>query len=671
MKAGRLAPATILALGCLLTLALIWGLAVRLSWNEFHRAERTAALNGEKLARVLAESVELTARSLERDFARLDQAVARGESLTEAERASFREPSIVFTAWHRIGGSGTASSVEGLSRLEDIRWPPVEGKGAPFLSAGRPLRRTDGRADRVLVPFFHHVDDPKGGFTVAAVVDFSWIESFFSGVDNWGMTSVLLFSMDGTMLFRHPAPPRFLDMNFRGRIETFERADLVGAGSYRTVSRFDHRERMVVYRRIGDLPLLVVVNHEAASLFAPAFRHTVLRMIFALAGSLLILFFASLVLRLWRRIETEGESRRLFEQAARRHDRLEAVGRFSGALAHDFNNILTLTFGALDRLDSRTPATGDARILLDALSASAMRARDLVKQIRTFSRPTGAMPRTIDLKSFVEKTLLPPNGRGPFRIEVECGDPTPKVRMEAPILEQILLETLALPEEEASKFRVRIVLENEASSPMARMELDFIPLQPAGLFDRSASAVLREHLLLSSVRPLLENAGGWIEFRGESASPALSLLFPAAVARSEEKDGLDRRQWILFVDSEEAVVELVRDFLRGNGVKVFGTWDPAAALEEFRRRPDDFQMAISEDRQSGADLAHALREIRPELPLLLLTQAGRSAVTEPPLFPDENVILLEKPYRFPDLLREIRRMQAREKRGLTIRPLRP
>lgn len=645
-----------LSAGCGVMIALVWALAGLSSWSERRQTERTAVLNGEKLTAVMADSVIRMVQSLGRDFDRLD------EGFTRPSPTRLREPSIAFTAWRSPDGKLSSTSVFGLSRLRDLRWPASPESGR--LVVGPTLARNDG-ADRVLVPFYHFVPTPKGDWTVAAVVDFSWMESFFTGVDNWGMTSVSVFAFDGTLLFRYPPPPKSMNVNFLDQIKTFENARKKPSGSYLNRSLFDGRERLVVYRTLGDIPIILTVNHETGVLYAPWKQHSLVRYGLALMGSLLILFFAFLVLRYWRRIEQERAGRRLFEQSVRRHDKLEAVGRFSGALAHDFNNILTLAFGALDRLEARADASG-TREVVDRLLTSTMKARDLVKQIRAFSRPSGALPKPLDLQDAVERAANLLRGRSPLKIEVAPTRGRVRVKMDPLVLEQVLLETFSLPSSEAARLRLRVAIAEEAAAPMVRVALHFLP-ERGFAPDEAASRVLREHLLLTSVRPLLESCGGWLEFQTAPGAPALSLLLPAET-REPAAATAGERASVLFVDSEEAVVELVQDFLRGHGLDVFATWDTAAALEEFRRRPQDFALAVTEGRQNAADLAHALREIRPELPLLLLAGAGRPAVAGP-VFPDENIAVLEKPYRFQDLLAEILRLEERGKRGFTLRPL--
>ncbi len=82
------------------------------------------------------------------------------------------------------------------------------------------------------------------------------------------------------------------------------------------------------------------------------------------------------------------EERLKVEAQLRQVHKMESLGTLAGGIAHDFNNILTGTFGFIDLARLELPENHPALLWLDRIGASSQRARDLVRQILTFSRKT-------------------------------------------------------------------------------------------------------------------------------------------------------------------------------------------------------------------------------------------------------------------------------------------
>jgi len=81
-----------------------------------------------------------------------------------------------------------------------------------------------------------------------------------------------------------------------------------------------------------------------------------------------------------------------------------------------------------------------------------------------------------------------------------------------------------------------------------------------------------------------------------------------------------RSERVLYVDDEEALVLLVTRALRRRGYRVIGFSDPARAFEWFRSDPQAIDVAVADlsmPGMSGFDLARAMRQLRPELPIVM------------------------------------------------------
>jgi CheY-like chemotaxis protein len=108
-----------------------------------------------------------------------------------------------------------------------------------------------------------------------------------------------------------------------------------------------------------------------------------------------------------------------------------------------------------------------------------------------------------------------------------------------------------------------------------------------------------------------------------------ALYFPVAQpVRSERKPsiGPGRGQRILFVDDEEPLVYLAKRMLDRLGYTVTGHSDPRAALDDFRARPTQFDVVVTDlsmPTLGGHELAEAVLGIRPDILVVLLTGAIR------------------------------------------------
>src|SRR6202044_4214966 len=96
------------------------------------------------------------------------------------------------------------------------------------------------------------------------------------------------------------------------------------------------------------------------------------------------------------RKEAEADRAKLEKQMLHAQ-KMDAIGALAGGIAHDFNNILCAILGytELALLDSHVK--GMTHDNLQMVLKSANRARDLVKRILTFSRPTDAQPQPLKL----------------------------------------------------------------------------------------------------------------------------------------------------------------------------------------------------------------------------------------------------------------------------------
>jgi signal transduction histidine kinase len=230
-----------------------------------------------------------------------------------------------------------------------------------FVSVSRRIDARDGRF---------------AGIAVAAVEP-----QYFGGLyDTLRLTdrdSIALLLADGTLLARNPHDDAVIGKSYIGE-PLFQTDTAARSGTYETTSPVDRVGRVVSYRRLKDLPLVVLVGLDKNALLAPWRMRAVSAFVAAAVISLLVCFLGIVVSRHARQ---RAEGRRRLAEA----ERLEALGRLAGGIAHDFGNVLSTVVFSL-KAARRTAKDDEMSRLLDRAFRAASRGTQLASQLLGFAR---------------------------------------------------------------------------------------------------------------------------------------------------------------------------------------------------------------------------------------------------------------------------------------------
>jgi CheY-like chemotaxis protein len=331
---------------------------------------------------------------------------------------------------------------------------------------------------------------------------------------------------------------------------------------------------------------------------------------------------------------------------------MQAVGTMAGGIAHDFNNILSAILGNVDLARQDTPADSGALVSLEEIGKAGRRARDLVRQILTFSRNEPARRIPMQLSEVVQETVrlvkvtLPPG----VEMRVQEADDCASVLADATQVEQALLNlcTNAILAIGQNKGFVRISLHNTVLDLPLCSRVGVPPGRYVALSVKDSghgmdSATLQRifepffttrqvgqgtGLGLSVVHGIMQTHQGGIDVRSKpSRGSTFHLYFPVcdeAVAAPQEIApapvvyGLGRH--VMYVDDDQALVFLVERVLRRKGFDVTCFTDPREAQAALAADPDDFDLLVTDYNMpgfSGLDLLRAAKAIRPDLPVAL------------------------------------------------------
>jgi CheY-like chemotaxis protein len=360
----------------------------------------------------------------------------------------------------------------------------------------------------------------------------------------------------------------------------------------------------------------------------------------------------------------------------RQLQKIEAIGRLAGGVAHDFNNVLTVVIGRCQLMLSRYQPDDPAYQDLDQIESTAQRAAGLTRQLLAFSRNQASARQPLDLNATVTSVsdmlarLIGEN----IELTLEL-DPTLDLVMADPgQIEQVIVNFAvnardAMPSGGRLTIATRNVMLNAAfvdahpaasAGPHVLFEvrdsgagMDVATLQRAfEPFFTTKAPGKGCGLGLSTVYGIVKQHEGYTAVESEPGHGATFRVYlPRIEAPVEAPRGDNGRgplpggeETILLVEDEEAVRDLVREILSRLGYRVLVASDGIEALTLSQRFPETIHLLLTDVIMPGMDgreLAERMMVARPDTRILFM-----SGYAEPPI-PDD--VLLQKPVT-PDAL---------------------
>jgi PAS domain S-box-containing protein len=348
---------------------------------------------------------------------------------------------------------------------------------------------------------------------------------------------------------------------------------------------------------------------------------------------------------------TDIEEFKRVEIQLRQAQKMEALGTMSGGIAHDFNNILAAIIGFSELLEGHTPkGSRDARHLHRIMEAG-IRGRELVRQMLAFARKAEHEKKPLPVSSIVKESAKLLRATTPSTINIKVnasnqalilGDPTQ--------IQQVLMNlstnaTHAMREKggnldiELSDHTVLLSNGNpDGIAPGQYVKLivrDTGTGIPADIMDKIFDPFFTTKKLgegtglgLSVVHGIVKQHDGYIIAESEPGKGStFTVYFPQitgeheAVALHDDEipTGSER---ILFVDDEEALVEMGEDILAELGYEVTSRMNGREALALFRADPSRFDLVITDQtmpEMTGVDLAREILATRVDMPIVMCT----------------------------------------------------
>jgi signal transduction histidine kinase len=291
--------------------------------------------------------------------------------------------------------------------------------------------------------------DPQGRF--GGVVSVSLLTQYFIDfhseliADEPGM-AITMMREDGTIFSRTPeakGAPASLAPN--SPVMTLIRQG-VTAGRTIGVSSVDGRERLLAFQKVGDYPVYVGTGMGLGDLRARWAKEMAWLASFCLPPMLGLFFVARLALRRSRdsiesaqRLRHEMEARRQLEDALLQSQKLEALGRLTGGVAHDFNNALMVLSNNLAVLKIKKVEGVGPQV--ESMGRAIASATKLTRQLLAFSRRQAMVAQHTVLQERLPAIgeLLNPVLGSQVRLDVQVAADTRPIRIDAAEFELALI----------------------------------------------------------------------------------------------------------------------------------------------------------------------------------------------------------------------------------------
>ena len=397
-------------------------------------------------------------------------------------------------------------------------------------------------------------------------------------------------------------------------------------------------------------------------------------------------------------LKDSSEETRLKREIAQA-TKMQAVGQLAGGVAHDFYNVLTAIIGCCDLMLMRhTP--GDSDYLdIQQIKANSNRAASLTRQLLAFSRQQTLRPEVLQLPDVVSEVsaLLKRLIGEKIQFKVSHDRDLGLVRADPVQLEQVLLN-LAVNARDAMAGRVGGVLtiatKRVTTQDVRAMKSEILPVDDyTALIVEDNGCGIKPLLLgkifepffttkdkgkgtglgLSTVYGIVKQSGGFIFAtsevdRGTRFSIYLPVYVPnpaelaanaeAARAAAEAKSAEPPRDWapggrILLVEDEDTVRAVAERALTRQGYEVTTASDGDEGLELITKG-GDFDLVLSDvvmPVMDGPAMARAIREARPDLPVLFMSGYAEEQLRREIDIP--NMFFLPKPFSVQQIVEAV------------------
>ena len=342
--------------------------------------------------------------------------------------------------------------------------------------------------------------------------------------------------------------------------------------------------------------------------------------------------------------------RNQLEQILNHAQKMETIGTLAGGIAHDINNILGIIIGntelCMDDVPERNPAHNNLKEIVKAV----LRAKEVIRQLLTFSRNMEIKKVNIDIVSVINDALkfLRSTISTTIKIEKQINVTKPFIIADPIQIDQIIMNICANSAQamEGGGGNIKVSVENitinharrEAGDVLANGEYikivisDNGPGIPAELLEKIFDPYFTTKEVgkgsgmgLAVVQGIVNKHKGSINVKSKPGEGATFTILLPGVKNDEKKISPDTAvslegKSILFIDDEEQITNIATRILEGLGFRVDPETNPQKALESIKKKPGSYDLVITDmamPQMNALMLFKEIRKIRSDIPVIL------------------------------------------------------
>lgn len=385
------------------------------------------------------------------------------------------------------------------------------------------------------------------------------------------------------------------------------------------------------------------------------------------------------------------------EEQLRRSQKMEALGKLTGGIAHDYNNMLGVILGYTDLLDNALTGQSELLSYIDNINHAAKRSTKLTKRLLAFSRHRSFESTVLNINTLIEdqKLMLEKTLTARINLIFDLDSKLKPVELDSGDLEDSIVN-LCINAMHAMKDGGELTIQTR-NKTLDTKDVDLLNLSPGeyvllSITDNGCGMTnkIKEKIFdpffttkgdsgtglgLSQVYGFVKRSLGTIKVYSEPEHGSRFLLFfPSSnkqiseVIPPKEQDSTNLKgtETILVVDDEVTMLNLAYDVLHLHGYHVLTANDGEEALEIIKT--ENVNLLITDvimPNMDGYELAGIVQEYYPRIKIQMVSgfSDGRHEnMTEDSLYRN----MLNKPYESRKLLRRLRLLLDQNKDEITL-----
>jgi PAS domain S-box-containing protein len=391
-------------------------------------------------------------------------------------------------------------------------------------------------------------------------------------------------------------------------------------------------------------------------------------------------------------VKKAEEAKKKAEKQLTQAQKMEAIGRLAGGVAHDFNNMLGVILGYADMGLARIDMQNPLYHFLEQIRQAAERSANLTKQLLAFSRRQLSQPKVLDLNAEIENQRhmldrligenvdlqfypafdLWPIQIDPSQVDQILANLIINAREAIANVGTITLETMNVTLDQAyadtntyvvpGDYTCLMVSDTGTGMEWETMDQIFDPFFSTKPADQGTG------LGLSTVYGIVKQNRGFIHVYSEpDQGSTFKLYFPRIedggsthTDSGQKSEFIPGSETVLLVEDEEMVLELTQAILEGQGYTVLPARSSKKAQDIARDYPGHIHILLTDvilPEMNGKELKALLEMIRPEIKTLFMSGYTENVIAQQGIV-DSQVHFIQKPFSSAGLNQKIRELMS-------------